>query len=195
MKAVIAREFAQEVENYNRAKRPRDEDVSKELDLVRKERDELRVELTKCQQALATAQSELAQFRQNEPTPEDIAASIRSLRGSLMSQICRSMVWKPSCKAGGARLSVSFPNVTIKQLEGLVGSDRYDHATKGKKSNNENITVLAKTAEEVESILGEVPEAGIRFGYLIVSFEGQGMKFSYNKKSSQLQVSGKYVRA
>ena len=133
-------------------------------------------------------------FRQNEPTPEDIAASVRSLRRSLMSQICRSMVWRP-CKTGGARLSVSFPNVTIKQLEGLVGSDRYDHATKGKKSNNENITVLAKTAEEVESILGEVPEAGIRFGYLIVSFEGQGMKFSYNKKSSQLQVSGKYVRA
>lgn len=61
--------------------------------------------------------------------------------------------------------------------------------------NNENTSVFAKTAEDVESILGDVPEAGIRFGYLIVSFQGHGMEFSYNKRLRHIQVSCKYARA
>ena len=90
---------------------------------------------------------------------------------------------------------MSFPNVTIREFEGLVGSARYKHATKGKMPNNENTSVFAKTAEDVESILGDVPEAGIGFGYIIVSFQGQGMKFRYNKRLTHIQMRGKSARA
>ncbi len=169
-------------------KRPRDDDLIKELESVRKERDELKAQLT-------TTQQELEKMKQQyEPSEEEVQKSVNILRNSLEFQASKAMVWRPSCKTNGARLSVTFPNVTRAEYAGLVGSERFAKMAKGKKSEKKSFTFAAKTREEIESILGDVPGSSVRYGgWLTVSLEGQGLRFVYDTETRKLNVCGKYI--
>ena len=186
------RKFGNSIENNQvspNKKRPRDDgDLVKELASVRKERDALKVALAKAEQEIQALKE------QYEPSEEAVQESVNNLRGTLASQVSRAIVWRPSCKGNGARLSVSMPNVSRAEYKGLIGEDRFAQMTKGKKAEKKVFTLAAKTEEDVRSILGCVPGTSVRYGgYLSISMEGQGLRFVYDTSTRKLTVSGKYV--
>lgn len=163
-------------------------DLVKELESVCKERDQLKLDLAKVQDELTALK------QQYEPSEEDVKKSVDILKSTVANEVCNSMVWRPSCKGNGARLSVTMPNVTRAEYRVLIGEERFDKMTKGKKAEKTSFTVGLKTEEEVKNVLGYVPDAGIRYGYLCLSFEGQGLRFTYDTTTRRLTVAGKYVK-
>jgi hypothetical protein len=172
--------------------------LEKELRAVTEERDALKAKVASYESAFKQQQAQ-----QQDPnavnggiplkSPEQLSASVDRLTQSIYRMLTKSMVWRPSCKRGGARLSVELPNVTLQEYEALVGGEKYAHATKGKKSQNKTVVVSAKTEEEISSILDGVPSASVRYGgTLEISLAGQGLRFLYNKESRQLTVAGSY---
>eukprot|EP00890_Picochlorum_soloecismus_P004563 jgi/Picsp_1/5107/NSC_02470-R1_hypothetical protein CHLREDRAFT_184667 [Chlamydomonas reinhardtii] len=175
--------------------------LKKELRAMTEERDALKAKVASYEAAFKQQQAQQQDpnaVKEGIPlkSPEQLSASVDRMTQSIYRMLSKSMVWRPSCKRGGARLSVELPNVTLQEYRALVGEEKYAHATKGKKSQNKTVVVSAKTEDDIANILDNVPSASVRYGgSLEISLAGQGLRFLYNKESRQLTVAGSYKLA
>ena len=128
-----------------------------------------------------------------EPSAEDVAERVATLRSSLSSKIGKAMsVWKNSCKGNGARFTVEV-GCTPPVLAGLLGEKLFGAATKGAKANKPEISLVLNSTEKIITALGRVPYGSVRYSNLSLKVgKSAGLRMKLDKASNSLSVSGVY---
>ena len=92
----------------------------------------------------------------------------------------------PPCKSsadGTSRISVEIPNLSMAEVEAMLGKDLYANASKGKKQ----VTVLAKE-DDLYDLFGCSLTKSLRYGSCLHIKEG--LKMTYSKETRVLKATG-----
>ncbi|KAL4514764.1 hypothetical protein Ndes2526B_g03906 [Nannochloris sp. 'desiccata'] len=119
-----------------------------------------------------------------EMSAEAIKNSAERLLKSLATSIKNQMVYKPSLKHGTSRVSVEIPNLSLPEVEALMGKDLYASASKGKKQ----VSVLAKE-DALDQLFGcYALRKSLRYGSEL--YLKEGLKMIYSKETRVLKATG-----